>query len=187
MRLAGQGEMHLRVALERLAARFGVAVEARQDRRSAYRETIRDSVTVRGRHKKQSGGHGQFGDVVLEVAPLPRGEGFVFDGDGAWRRRCRASTSPRSRPGCATPCQRGPLGFPVVDVAVTLIDGSYHTVDSSDMAFRTAARVAHGRGAAEGAARAAGADPGGRDRRPDGCDVARHRHRLGAARPDPRL
>ena len=139
MRLHGQGEMHLRVALERLAARFGVEVGA-QTPAVAYRETIRRAVTVRGRHKKQSGGHGQFGDVVLDVKPLDRGVGFRFD------ETVHGGTVPRNyfgavEAGCRDACERGPLGFPVVDVAATLTDGSYHSVDSSDMAFRTAGRI----------------------------------------------
>ena len=139
MKLAGQGEMHLRVALERLAARFGVTVEAKKSG-VAYRETIRHAAHVRGRHKKQSGGHGQFGDVVLEVRALDRGAGFLFEEKvhgGAVPRQYFSSVES----GCRDACAQGPLGFPVVDVAATLVDGSYHTVDSSDMAFRTAARI----------------------------------------------
>ncbi len=139
MKLAGQGEMHLRVALERLAARFGVSVEAKRSA-VAYRETIRHPSHVRGRHKKQSGGHGQFGDVVLDIRPLDRGAGFVFEEKvhgGAVPRQYFSSVEA----GCRDACAQGPLGFPVVDVAATLVDGSYHTVDSSDMAFRTAARI----------------------------------------------
>ena len=139
MKLLGQGEMHLRVALERLAARFGVTVDVRKPL-VAYRETIRDQVSVRGRHKKQSGGHGQFGDVVLDVRPLARGEGFVF------AETVHGGSVPRNyfssvEIGCRDGLTRGPLGFPVVDVGATLTDGSYHTVDSSDMAFRAAARL----------------------------------------------
>jgi elongation factor G len=140
MRLMGQGEMHLRVALERLAARFGVAVEARRPA-VAYRETIRDKVNVRGRHRKQSGGHGQYGDVVIDVEPTARGEGFRFSETvhgGAVPKQYFSSVEA----GCQDALARGPLGFPVVDVAATLLDGSYHTVDSSDMAFRAAARLA---------------------------------------------
>ncbi len=139
LRLYGQGEMHLRVALERLAARFGVTVESHKPG-VGYRETIRHPVSVRGRHKKQSGGHGQFGDVALDVAPLPRGEGFAFN------ETVHGGAVPRNyfgaiEEGCKDALEKGPLGFPVVDVAATLTDGSYHSVDSSDMAFRTAARI----------------------------------------------
>ena len=139
LKLFGQGEMHLRVALERLAARFGVTVET-QKPSVGYRETIRHAVSVRGRHKKQSGGHGQFGDVALDVGPLPRGEGFAFS------ETVHGGAVPRNffsaiEEGCRDALVKGPLGFPVVDVAATLTDGSYHSVDSSDMAFRTAARI----------------------------------------------
>ena len=96
-------------------------------------------MSLRGRHKKQSGGHGQYGDVVLEVRPLPRGGGFAFD------ERVHGGTVPKNyfpaiEAGCRDALARGPLGFRVVDVAATLLDGSYHSVDSSDMAFRVAAR-----------------------------------------------
>lgn len=139
MKLHGQGEMHLRVTLERLAARFGVLVEAHRPQ-VPYRETIRDEISVRGRHKKQSGGHGQYGDVVIEVGPLPRGDGFRFE------EKVHGGTVPKQyfssiEAGCRDALSRGPLGFPVVDVSATLLDGSYHSVDSSDMAFRTAARI----------------------------------------------
>ena len=139
MRLFGQGEMHLRVALERLQSRFGVAVDVSRPT-VAYRETIRHRVTVRGRHKKQSGGHGQFGDVVLEIGPRGRGEGFAF------AERVHGGAVPRQyfssvEAGCQDAMAHGPLGFPVVDIEAVLTDGSYHTVDSSDMAFRTAARL----------------------------------------------
>jgi elongation factor G len=140
----GQGEMHLRVATERLADRFGVSI-VKQPPTVGYRETIRKGVVQRGRHKKQSGGHGQFGDVVLDIKPLPRGSGFTF------KDEIKGGVVPRNyipsvEEGVADALKHGPLGFPVVDVAVKLIDGSYHTVDSSDMAFRTAGRI----GIAEG-------------------------------------
>lgn len=139
MVLWGQGEMHLRVALERLQSRFGVQVASRRSG-VAYRETIRDMVNVRGRHKKQSGGHGQYGDVLLDVRPLSRGEGFAFNESvhgGSVPRNYFSSVEIGSKDALT----RGPLGFPVVDVGVTLTDGSYHAVDSSDMAFRMAARL----------------------------------------------
>jgi elongation factor G len=137
--LWGQGEMHLRVALERLRDRFGVNVKS-QPPTIGYQETIRKSITQRGRHKKQSGGHGQFGDVVLEIKPMPRGGGFEF------QEKVVGGAVPRNyigavEEGVVDGLLRGPLGFPVIDVHVTLIDGSYHSVDSSDLAFRTAARV----------------------------------------------
>ena len=142
--LKGQGEMHLRVALERLARKFGVEVD-RGRRQVPYRETIRKVATVRGRHKKQSGGHGQFGDVVIELKPLPRGTGFNFEETivgGAVPKQF----IPSVEIGVKDYMQTGPLGFPVVDVGVTLKDGSFHSVDSSDMAFRQAARLAMSEG-----------------------------------------
>jgi elongation factor G len=142
LKLLGQGEMHLRVTVERLAARFNVTLESKKPS-VAYRETIRNAVSVRGRHKKQSGGHGQFGDVAIDVAPRGRGEGFAF------AETVHGGTVPRQyfssvEAGARDALMRGPLGFPVVDVAVTLTDGSYHSVDSSDMAFRAAAKIALG-------------------------------------------
>jgi elongation factor G len=135
----GQGEMHLRVATERLASRFGISI-VQHAPTVGYRETIRKSIVQRGRHKKQSGGHGQFGDVVLDIKPLPRSAGFAFD------EKITGGVVPRNyipsvEEGVIDGLKHGPLGFPVVDVAVSLIDGSYHTVDSSDMAFRTAGRI----------------------------------------------
>ena len=137
--IEGQGEMHLRVALERLTGKYGVAV-ATHDPVVPYKETIRGMVTVRGRHKKQSGGHGQFGDVVLDIKPRPRGAGFEF------AEKVTGGAVPRNyfgsvELGVEEYLNRGPLGFPVVDVSVTLTDGSYHAVDSSDMAFRAAAQI----------------------------------------------
>ncbi|WP_454624761.1 elongation factor G [Bradyrhizobium cenepequi] len=137
--LWGQGEMHLRVAVERLRDRFGVNVKS-QAPAIGYQETIRKPITQRGRHKKQSGGHGQFGDVVLEIKPLPRGTGFTFEETvvgGAVPRNYIGAVEE----GVVDGLQKGPLGFPVVDVHVRLTDGSYHSVDSSDLAFRTAARI----------------------------------------------
>lgn len=139
--LAGQGEMQLRVAVAKLANRHGVRVD--QTRPAiGYRETIKKAVVgVRGRHRKQSGGHGQFGDVVIAVQPLPRGGGFRFDETIAGGVVPRHYV-PAVRDGVAEGLRKGPLGFPVVDIAVTLTDGSYHTVDSSDMAFQQAGRIA---------------------------------------------
>jgi elongation factor G len=136
----GQGEMHLRVASERLADRFGVAVATRKPT-VGYRETIKKGIVQRGRHKKQSGGHGQYGDVVVDIKPLPRGSGFVFT------EEIKGGVVPRNyipsvEEGVGDALKHGPLGFQVVDISVKLIDGSYHTVDSSDMAFQLAGRLA---------------------------------------------
>jgi elongation factor G len=140
MVLWGQGEMHLRVALERLRRKYGIDAVTRR-RQVPYKETIKKPIEIRGRHKKQSGGHGQFGDVVVAIRPLARGEGFKFE------EKIHGGVVPRQfipsvEIGVADYLHRGPLGFPVVDVGVTLLDGSYHTVDSSDMAFRQAGRIA---------------------------------------------
>lgn len=135
--LGGQGEMHLRVAVERLTSRYALRVETKRAL-VPYRETIRATVEKRGRHKKQSGGHGQFGDVVLEVKPLPRGSGFVFD-DSITGGVVPKNYIPAVETGVREALKNGPLGgFPVVDIGVTLTDGSYHDVDSSDQAFKMA-------------------------------------------------
>ena len=145
MVLWGQGEMHLRVSLERLKRKYGVDAESHR-RQVPYKETIKKAVEVRGRHKKQSGGHGQFGDVVLDIKPLPRGSGFQF-GETITGGVVPRQFIPSVEIGVADYLHKGPLGgFPVVDVSVTLTDGSYHSVDSSDMAFRQAGRI----GMAEG-------------------------------------
>jgi elongation factor G len=139
-RIKGVSDEHLKVTIDRLKRRFGVAIDTRAPT-VGYKESIRKAVTQRGRHKKQSGGHGQFGDVVIELKPLPRGSGFQFD------ERITGGAVPRQyipavEQGVRDAMLKGPLGFPVVDVAVTLTDGSYHTVDSSELAFRTAGRIA---------------------------------------------
>jgi len=137
--LWGQGEMHLRVALERLAGKFGVEVQS-APRQIAYKESISKGTTLRRRYKKQSGGHGQFGDVELEIKPLPRGSGFVFS-DTITGGVVPKQYIPAVKNGTIEYMVKGPLGFQVIDVAVNLSDGSYHNVDSSEMAFKQAARV----------------------------------------------
>jgi elongation factor G len=140
MRLKGVNDEHLATVIARLKRRYGVEVRSKAPT-IGYRESIRRPVTQKGRHKKQSGGHGQFGDVVIEVAPLPRGAGFRFS------ERITGGAIPKQwipavEQGVRDAMSKGPLGFPVVDVAVTLVDGSYHSVDSSEIAFRTAGRIA---------------------------------------------
>jgi elongation factor G len=142
--LLGQGEMHLRVALEKLRRKYSVDAQTKRPA-VPYKETIRKPTTVRGRHKKQSGGHGQFGDVVIDIKPLPRGGGFQFS-DTITGGVVPKQYIPSVEIGVQDYMKHGPLGFPVVDVAVTLTDGSYHSVDSSDMAFRQAGRLAMSEG-----------------------------------------
>ena len=139
MTLLGQGEMHLRVAVDRLASKYGLKLQTHRPQ-FPYKETIKKSTSQRGRHKRQTGGHGQFGDVVLEIRPLPRGSGFVFE-DKISGGVVPRNFIPSVEKGIIDYLKEGPLGFPVVDVAVALVDGSYHSVDSSDAAFQTAARI----------------------------------------------
>ncbi|WP_256754375.1 elongation factor G [Mesorhizobium sp. Mes31] len=138
--LSGHGEMHLRVVRERLEGKNQIPVEGHAPA-VPYRETIRKTAQQRGRHKKQSGGHGQFGDVVIEIKPLPRGSGFQFT-DTITGGVVPKTYIQSVETGVRDYLKSGPLGFPVVDVAVNLSDGSYHAVDSSDMAFQMAARLA---------------------------------------------
>jgi elongation factor G len=140
MRLRGINDEHLNTVLARLKRRYGIEVKSHAPT-IGYRESIRKPVKQHGRHKKQSGGHGQFGDVIIEVKPLPRGSGFQFTESitgGAVPRQW----IPAVEEGVREAMARGPLGFTVVDVAVNLIDGSYHSVDSSELAFRLAGRLA---------------------------------------------
>lgn len=138
--LWGQGEMHLLIALDRLRNRYNMQIESSRPQ-VPYKETIRSSVSQHARHKKQSGGHGEFGDVHVDIAPLPRGSGFQF-GDTITGGSVPKQYIPAVEAGARDFMQRGPLGFPVVDISVTLTDGQYHTVDSSEMAFRKAAALA---------------------------------------------
>lgn len=145
--LSGHGEMHLRVTVERLEGKNQIPIDVRPPA-VPYRETIRKGVSQRGRHKKQSGGHGQFGDVVLDIKPLPRGSGFQFTDTitgGVVPKQYIQSVEA----GVRDFLKSGPLGFPVVDIAVNLSDGSYHSVDSSDMAFQMAARLGMKEGLAQ--------------------------------------
>lgn len=138
--LRGQGETHLRIALDRLKNRNKLEVES-QIPQVAYKESIRDAVSQHARHKKQSGGHGQFGDVHVEIKPLPRGSGFQFS-DSVKGGVVPKNYIPAVEHGVKEYLVRGPLGFPVVDVSVELTDGQHHAVDSSDQAFKTAGSLA---------------------------------------------
>ena len=138
--LWGQGELHLRVALERLEHKFRVPVEVSPPR-TPYRETIRKGTQAHGRHKKQTGGHGQFGDVKIEIRPLERGAGFAFENrvvGGAVPKQF----IPAVEAGAKEYLQKGPLGFPVVDVGITLFDGQHHPVDSNELSFKLAVGLA---------------------------------------------
>jgi len=139
MVLLGQGEIHLKVAVEKLASKYGLKLDTHRPQ-VPYKETIKKSTSQRGRHKRQTGGHGQFGDVVIEIKPLPRGSGFVFE-DQITGGVVPRNFIPSVEKGIIDFLKEGPLGFPVVDLTVALVDGSYHTVDSSDAAFQTAARI----------------------------------------------
>jgi elongation factor G len=138
--LWGQGEIHLQVALDRLRRKYNLPMTTHLPQ-VPYKETIRQATKSHGRYKHQTGGHGAFGDVYLDIKPLPRGEGFQF------HETIVGGVVPKQYiPGVETGVREylahGPLGFPVVDVDVTLTDGSYHTVDSSEQAFKQAARIA---------------------------------------------
>lgn len=138
--LSGQGDIHLRVAIDRLKSKYNLNVNAHRPK-VAYKETIKQPVSQHARHKKQSGGHGQFGDVQVEIKPLPRGSGFEFQNTIVGGRVPRQYI-PAVEAGVKEYMSAGPLGFPVVDVSVTLTDGQYHAVDSSDQAFKTAGSLA---------------------------------------------
>ncbi len=140
MLLRGQGDIQLQIALDRVKRKFDLAVETRLPQ-VAYRETIRKSIVQHARHKRQSGGHGQFADIKVEISPLPRGEGFTFT-DAIVGGVVPRNFIPGVEAGLRDNIAQGPLGFPVVDLDVKLFDGQYHSVDSSDQAFRTAARHA---------------------------------------------
>ena len=138
--LRGLNDEHVGLAIDRLKRQHGLKLATREPA-IALRETVRKRSVQRGRHKKQSGGHGQYGDVVIELRPLRRGEGIVFE------ERISGGVVPRQwipavEQGVREALARGPLGCPVVDVGVTLLDGSYHSVDSSELAFRMAGRIA---------------------------------------------
>ena len=137
MVLSGMGQLHIDVALEKLHRKYGADVIVHAPK-IPYRETIRSVAQAQGKYKKQTGGHGQYGDCWLEVGPLPRGQGFEFENKivgGAIPR----NFVPAVEKGVVEALHEGPLaGYPAVDVRVTVYDGSYHVVDSSELAFKIA-------------------------------------------------
>ncbi|WP_322198917.1 elongation factor G [Acutalibacter intestini] len=141
MLISGLGEQHLDVAVTKLKTKFGVEVTLREPK-VAYRETIRKTVQVQGRHKKQTGGHGQFGDVWIEFSPCDS-EGLEF-GERVVGGSVPKGFFPAVEKGLRDCISKGPLaGYPVVGLSAVLYDGSYHPVDSSEMAFKTAASLAY--------------------------------------------
>ena len=139
--LSGQGQMHIEVTVAKLRRRFGVEVELKPPH-IPYRETIALPTEAHGRHKKQTGGHGQFGDCKIRVAPLPPGSGVEFE-DDIFGGSIPRQFVPAVEKGVREACARGFLaGYPMVDLKVTVYDGSYHDVDSNEMSFKMAGRLA---------------------------------------------
>ena len=138
--LHGQGEIHLNTAVARLANGYGLRVTTHTPA-VAFKETIRRPVHQHGRLKRQTGGHGQFADVKIDIAPRQRGEGFQFI-DKVVGGAVPRNFIPAVAEGAEEAAKKGPFGYPVVDISVTLVDGQFHSVDSSDMAFKTATQIA---------------------------------------------
>ncbi|EFC90103.1 translation elongation factor G [Dethiosulfovibrio peptidovorans DSM 11002] len=146
--LSGMGNLHLDIVLSRIKERYGVELEVRTPE-VPYRETIRKTAKAQGKHKKQTGGHGQYGDVHIEFSPLPTGEGFVFE-DKIVGGAVPKQYIPAVEKGLKEALEKGVLaGFRTVDFKATLVFGSYHDVDSSEMAFKTAAHLAFKKGISE--------------------------------------
>jgi elongation factor G len=146
--IGGLGDVHLDVVLEKLKRKYGVEATTALPR-VAYRETISGSARAEGRHVKQSGGHGQYGVSVIEVEPTPRGEGFTWE-DKIFGGSIPQNFRPSVQKGIVDTMAKGVVaGYPMVDVKVRLVDGKYHTVDSSDMAFQIAGSLAIRKAAAE--------------------------------------
>ncbi len=143
--LSGRGQMHIEVTADKMKRKFNVEVALNLPK-IPYRETIKKSVRVQGRHKKQTGGHGQFGDCWIQMEPLPRGEGFQFE-DAIVGGAIPRTYIPAVEKGVQEAAERGYLaGYPCVDFKVKLDDGSYHQVDSSEMAFKIAGALAFKKG-----------------------------------------
>ncbi|MEA2744259.1 MAG: elongation factor [Acetobacteraceae bacterium] len=145
--LHGQGEMHLQTVVEHLARDYGLKLATHKPG-IAYKETIRKPVHEHGRLKRQTGGHGQFADVKIDIAPRARGEGFQFV-DKVVGGAVPRNFIPAVGEAAEDATRKGPFGYPVVDVSVTLVDGGFHSVDSSDMAFKTATQIAMKEGLAK--------------------------------------
>ena len=148
MILSGLGQIHIEVTVEKMKRKFGLEVNLKTPK-VPYKETIKGKTTVQGRYKKQSGGRGQFGDTWLDIEPLPRGGGFEFVDKivgGVIPQQYR----PAVEKGIVEAMAEGVLaGYPVVDLRVSLTDGSYHTVDSSEMAFKIAGSLGFKKGVLE--------------------------------------
>ena len=140
MVLWGQGDIHLQIAMDRLRNRHNLTVTGRPAA-VPYKETIRRGTQQHSRFKRQSGGHGQFADITIEVKTLPRGSGFTFT-DSVVGGAIPRNYIPAVEEGVTEALRHGPIGFPVIDLAVNLITGQFHAVDSSDQAFKTAGRQA---------------------------------------------
>jgi elongation factor G len=140
MVLWGQGDIHLQIAMDRLRTKYNLPVTARRPH-TPYKESIKKGTAQHSRFKRQSGGHGQFADIHIEVKPLPRGTGHTFI-DAVVGGAIPRNYIPAVEEGVMEFLRHGPLGFPVVDVSVTLTTGQFHAVDSSDQAFKTCARMA---------------------------------------------
>jgi elongation factor G len=139
--LEGMGDIHLDNVIEKLKSKFGISVKI-EEARVPYRETVKGSAKAQGRHKRQTGGKGQFGDCWIELDPLPRGQGFTFENKVVGGSIPR-NFIPAIEKGIRETMDRGLLaGFPVVDIRVAVYDGSYHDVDSSEQAFKTAGSLA---------------------------------------------
>jgi elongation factor G len=139
--ISGMGDQHLEIIMERMKRKFGVEAELKAPI-VEYKETLRGTAEVEGKHKKQSGGHGQYGDVVIRLEPLPPGTGFEFV-DKIFGGSVPRQYIPAVEKGMLESIEHGVLAaYPVVDIRCTLLDGSYHPVDSSEMAFKIAAHQA---------------------------------------------
>ncbi|MDO8721697.1 MAG: elongation factor G [Syntrophales bacterium] len=145
MILSGMGQVHIEVTIEKMKRKFGVEVNLKTPK-VPYKETIKGKTNVQGKYKKQSGGRGQFGDCWLDIEPLPRGSGFEF-ADKIVGGVIPQQYRPAVQKGIVEAMQEGILaGYPVVDLKVSLVDGSYHTVDSSEMAFKIAGSMGFKKG-----------------------------------------